>query len=81
MTSRRPSSPPRFRLQDAPPKLRGLANFAVKFGDGFHCSEAIAEMKNKTLRVLDLMMEFVRNAIDDATDAEQLCLNTAASDY
>lgn len=70
-----------FHLGDALPKLRGLANFAVEHADNFHRIEAIAQMKDKTLRVLDLTRDEVRKAIQDAEDAEKLYLSNAASNY
>jgi hypothetical protein len=70
-----------FYLGDALPKLRGLADFTVEFGEEFHRVEAVAEMKDKTLRVLDLKSEAVRKAISDAADAEHLYLSAAATDY
>jgi hypothetical protein len=70
-----------FHLGDALPKLRGLADFSVGFGEAFHRIEAVAEMKDKTLRVLDLKSESVRQAIQEADDAERLYLSTAATDY
>jgi type III restriction enzyme len=68
-------------LADALPKLRGLADFTVEYADEFHRIEAVAEMKDKTLRVLDLKKESVRKAIHDATDAETIYLSDAAIDY
>ncbi len=70
-----------FHLTDALPKLRGLATFALDFGGDFHRIEAVAEMKDGTLRVLDLKREAVRIAIHDATDAEALYLSASAIDY
>ncbi|NYD40029.1 DEAD/DEAH box helicase [Nocardioides panaciterrulae] len=70
-----------FHLGDALPKLRGLATFTVDHADDFHRVEAIAEMKDKTLRVLDLTNHRVRKAIHDADDAETLYLSSAASNY
>lgn len=70
-----------FHLNDALPKLRGLADFAVQFGQEFHRIEAVAEMKAGTLRVLDLHKGNVRKAIHEAADAEQLYLSNAAIDY
>lgn len=70
-----------FHLGDALPKLRGLADFTVAFGAEFHRVEAVAEMTDKTLRVLDLKSEAVRKAIYNARDAEQLYLSNAAVDY
>jgi len=60
-----------FHLGDALPKLRGLASFTVNYGSEFHRIEAVAEMKDGTLRVLDVTGDAVRKAIHDATDAER----------
>jgi type III restriction enzyme len=68
-------------LPDALPKLRGLADFTEKFGHGFHRIEAVSEMKNKVLRVLDLKEAAVREAIRSANDAEKLYLGPAAANY
>jgi hypothetical protein len=68
-------------LGDALPKLRGLARFAMEYGDAFHRIEAVAKMKDDILRVLDLQKDEIRAAIDTATDAEQLYLSDAATDY
>ncbi|GAA5036841.1 DEAD/DEAH box helicase [Actinopolymorpha pittospori] len=68
-------------LTDALPKLRGLANFAVEYAEEFHRVEAVAQMKDKTLRVLDLTREQVRRAVKEADDAEKLYLSTAATNY
>jgi type III restriction enzyme len=70
-----------FYLGDALPKLRGLADYAVKFGSDFHRIEAVAEMTNKKLRVLDIKSPTVRQAITEAKDAEALYLSNAATDY
>lgn len=70
-----------FHLGDALPKLRGLANIAVEFADDFHRIEAIAEMKDKTLRVLDLTSDSVRQAVHAADDPESLYLSDAAANY
>lgn len=72
-----------FHLADALPKLRGLADFAERFGDQFHRIEAVAAMrdKDKTLRVLDFTDASVRQATRDANDAEALYVSGAASDY
>lgn len=70
-----------FHLGDALPKLRGLADFTEEYGTEFHRIEAVAEMKDKTLRVLDLKIDSVRQAIRDAKDAEPLYLSTAATNY
>jgi hypothetical protein len=68
-------------LSDAIPKLCGLADFAEVFGSEFHRIEAVAQMKDKQLRVLDLTKESVRSAIKGATDAEALYLSEFATDY
>jgi type III restriction enzyme len=70
-----------FHLSDALPKLRGLAEYAEEFGDEFHRIDAVAEMKDGTLRVLDLQEERVREAVRGAADAETLYLSKAANDY
>lgn len=67
-------------LDDALPKLIGLANFAEEFGDAFHRIEAIAKVDN-TLRVLDLKDKTVRLAIREVNNAEALYRSSNASDY
>ncbi|MBO1283974.1 DEAD/DEAH box helicase family protein [Streptomyces sampsonii] len=66
---------------DAMPKLRGLANFAETYGSEFHRIEAIAEVKDGVLRVLDLTKQSVREAVASASDAETLYLSAHASNY
>ncbi|MEV1295811.1 DEAD/DEAH box helicase family protein [Pseudonocardia sp. NPDC049635] len=73
--------PHSFHLADAIPKLQGLANFAVEYGSEFHRIEAVAEMADKTLRVLDLKSPTVQKAIGGANDAERLYLSSVAADY
>ncbi|MFF0111360.1 DEAD/DEAH box helicase [Streptomyces prasinus] len=68
-------------LADAMPKLCGLADFAETFGSEFHRIEAVAQTKDKKLRVLDLTKESVRSAIKAATDAEALYLSEFATEY
>jgi type III restriction enzyme len=70
-----------FYLADALPKLRGLADYTVKFGSEFHRIEAVAEMTDKKLRVLDIKSPTVREAINKAKDAEALYLSNVATDY
>ncbi|MDN5798375.1 MAG: type III restriction endonuclease subunit R, partial [Intrasporangium sp.] len=70
-----------FHLGDAMPKLRGLADFTEAYGDEFYRIEAIAQMKDRTLRVLDLKSPTARQAIREAQDAEALYLSPRASDY
>ena len=68
-------------LADALPKLRGLAEFAAKHGNSFHRIESVAQMKDGTLRVLELTATQVRAAITEAEDAEALYLGGTANDY
>ncbi|GHH68771.1 hypothetical protein GCM10018793_00080 [Streptomyces sulfonofaciens] len=70
-----------FHLRDALPKLVGLVDFTEEYGAEFHRIEAVAETKDKRLRVLDLKSSSVREAIKGASDAEQLYLSAAATDY
>lgn len=65
---------------DALPKLRGLADFAERFGDEFRRIESVAETEG-TLRVLDLKIEKVRQAVRAATDAKALYRSDIASEY
>ena len=73
-----PHSP---HLADALPKLRGLAEFAAKYGKFFHRIESVARMKNGTLRVLDLTDPSIREAITEAADIQALYLGGGATDY
>jgi type III restriction enzyme len=70
-----------FHLGDALPKLRGLADYVETFGSEFHRIEAVAQMRDRRLRVLDLQSAEVRQAVRDAEDAETLYLSAAAIDY
>lgn len=70
-----------FHLSDSLPKLRGLSDFTETYGDEFHRIEAVAQMTDKTLRVLDLKQTSVRDAVRAASDAENLYLSAAATDY
>jgi type III restriction enzyme len=70
-----------YHLGDALPKLRGLAEYAAAFGGEFHRIEAVAEMGDEKLRVLDIKSPKVRQAIAAAKDAEALYLSDAATDY
>ncbi|MHA7862087.1 hypothetical protein ACX1DX_12035 [Tessaracoccus sp. Y36] len=68
-------------LSDALPKLRGLADFAERYGHEFRRIESVAEIGGK-LRILDLTHEFVREAIMQAQDAKALyASDDYASDY
>lgn len=68
-------------LSDALPKLRGLASFAAEFGEEFHRIEAVAQVDDETLRVLDLKDPAVRDTIQSADDPRALYLSGAAGDY
>ena len=68
-------------LADALPKLRGLAEFAATYGESFHRIESVVQMKDGTLRVLDLTDTDIRNAITEADDTEALYLGGWADDY
>ncbi len=68
-------------LADALPKLRGLANFAAKHGEYFHRIESVAQMRDGTLRVLDLTETHIRKAIAVAEDTQALYLGDDANDY
>jgi type III restriction enzyme len=70
-----------FHLQDAVPKLRGLADYAESFGTEIHRIEAVARMKDGKLRVLDMKHADVRQAVRTAHDAETVYLSSVAIDY
>lgn len=72
--------PHSHHLADALPKLRGLARFAVEFGDEFHRVEALTRVDGQ-LRVLDMKNGSVRSAIDEATDALALYESRYARNY
>ena len=67
-------------MADAHPKLRGLADFAEKYGDSYGRIEAVSKIGD-TLRVLDLTKSSVRQAICDAEDAKTLYGGSVATDY
>ena len=68
-------------LADALPKLRGLAEFATTHSQSFHRIESVAQMKDDTLRVLDLTDPDIRSAATEADDTEALYLSGWANDY
>ena len=68
-------------LADALPKLRGLVEFAATHGESFHRIESVAQMKDGTLRVLDLTDPDTRSAVTEADDTEALYVSTCANDY
>jgi type III restriction enzyme len=67
-------------IGDALPKLRGLANFAEKYGESYGRIEALSKV-GETLRVLDITKPSVRQAIHAAEDAKTLYEGSAATDY
>lgn len=67
-------------LGDALPKLKGLANFAEKYGESYGRIEAVSKIGDK-LRVLDITKPSVRQTIRDAEDAKSVYESTAATDY
>ncbi|WP_205779332.1 hypothetical protein, partial [Micromonospora aurantiaca] len=75
------SSPTAIRPWSRSSMKAGVAHFAIEYRDDFHRIEAVAQMEDKTLRVLDLTNESVRKAVYEAEDAEQLYLSYAASNY
>ncbi|MDE0220646.1 MAG: DEAD/DEAH box helicase family protein [Spirochaetaceae bacterium] len=68
-------------LADALAKLRGLAEFAATHGESFHRIESVAQMKDGTLRVLDLTDPDTRSAATEADDTEALYVSGWANDY
>ncbi|GAB2989167.1 hypothetical protein [Nocardioides montaniterrae] len=63
-------------LDDALPKLRGLAAYAEEHGAIFHRIEAVADG-----RVLDLTEPHVRAAVRSAGDVRSLYASSVAYDY
>lgn len=70
-----------FHLGDALSKLRGLTDYAEQYGAEFHRIESVAEIAGGTVRVLDLKVAAVREAIRGAADAEALYHSDIASNY
>jgi len=69
-----------LHLDDALPKLVGLALFAETHAKAYRRFESVAEVKGK-LRVLDLTREDVRKAITGVKDVASLFAGSLASDY
>lgn len=67
-------------LSDALPKLRGLADFAEKYGSEFRRIESVAETGGE-LKVLDLTKHHVRQSVRDANDAKALYESGLAGKY
>ncbi len=68
-------------LGDSLGKLRGLAAFAVEYGEAFHRVEAVAKTEDGTLKVLDLKEPSVRKALATAIDAKTLYASAVAGGY
>ncbi|PKR89734.1 type III restriction endonuclease subunit R [Pleomorphomonas diazotrophica] len=69
-----------IQLNDAVPKLRGLAQYAAKYGSHYRRIEAVAKIGDK-FRVLDLMEEKTRKAIGSASSVKELYESAVGSDY
>ncbi|WP_347268390.1 DEAD/DEAH box helicase family protein [Paracoccus sp. (in: a-proteobacteria)] len=69
-----------IQFGDAIPKLKGLAQYAERFGDQYRRIEAVAKIGD-TFRVLDLKEVATRAAVSAATSIRALYEGAAASDY
>lgn len=69
-----------IQFDDAMPKLKGLAQYAERFGDHFRRIEAVAKIGSK-FRVLDLKEITTRAAVTAATSVRQLYESASATDY
>lgn len=67
-------------LGDALPKLKGLADFAEKYGDRFHRIEAI-DYSGEALRMLDMKSESVRTEVYKAASPSAVYSGDQAKDY
>ena len=68
-------------LEDAPMKLKALANFAKTFGGEFHRIEALAKVDDR-MKVLDMKLEAVREAVLVGNQsAVELYQSSVAVDY
>lgn len=65
---------------DAIPKLKGLAQYAARFGDQYRRIEAVAKFGDE-FRVLDLKEESVRSAVNAATSISTLYQGPFATKY
>ena len=72
--------PHAIHLDDALPKLRGLAAYAEANAGTYRRIEAVAKI-DETFRVLDLTEASVRAAVDVAENAGELYKSEAATDY
>ncbi len=69
-----------IQFGDAMPKLRGLAQYAERFGDQYRRIEAVAKIGDK-FRVLDLKEEATRASVAAAASIKALYESADASDY
>lgn len=69
-----------IQFGDAIPKLKGLAQYAERFGDQYRRVEAVAKIGDK-FRVLDLKEAATRASVSAATSIRALYEGAAASDY
>ena len=65
---------------DAMPKLKGLAQYAERFGDQYRRIEAVAKIGDK-FRVLDLKEAATRASVSTATTIKALYESADAFDY
>ena len=69
-----------IHFDDAIPKLKGLAEYAARFGDEYRRIEAIAKVADR-YRALDLTEPATRLAVAKATSIKSLYESQAATDY
>jgi len=69
-----------LHLEDALPKLQGLAQYADAHAMAYRRIESVAKVKGK-LRVVDLMRADVRKAVASAKDAASLFVGHLGNDY
>jgi len=69
-----------IQFGDAMPKLKGLAQYAERFGDQYRRIEAVAKIGDK-FRVLDLKEAATRSSVTTATTIKALYESADAFDY
>ena len=69
-----------IQFGDAMPKLKGLAQYAERFGDQYRRIEAVAKIGDK-FRVLDLKEAATRASVSTATTIKALYESADAFDY
>lgn len=69
-----------IQFSDAIPKLKGLAQYAERFGDQYRRIEAVAKIGDEFC-VLDLKEESVRFAVEDATSISALYNGAYSNEY